>query len=194
VTPGGQLTFSGTANDTDDLVNVEISLRNNTTREQLAADGSWGTDVVGDWYRVSPTGLNAPSYNWSYRTPFTLTPGQYSFSVRATDEIGLTTSSSNQGRLTINAQVANDAFPNGLLNFTSTDSSIETLHLDLAGTATDDKGVAAVRIALEDQDTGRYVQPGGTHGGRLRHPPGHAGHARRHHHDLHARGRPADQG
>jgi PKD repeat protein len=162
VTPGGRLTFSGTANDTDDLVSVEISLRNNTTREQLASDGAWGTDVVQGWYRISPSNINATSYNWSYQTPFNLTPGQYSFSVRATDEIGLTTSSSNQGRLTINAQVAGDSFPNGLLNYTGTDSSIETLHLDLSGTATDDFGVAAVRIALEDQDTGRYVQPNGT--------------------------------
>jgi large repetitive protein len=28
--------------------------------------------------------------------------------------------------------------------------------------ATDDKGVAGARVALEDQDTGRYVQPNGT--------------------------------
>jgi PKD repeat protein len=162
VAPGGQLTFSGPANDEDDLANVEISLRNNTTREQLASDGTWGTDVIQDWYRVSPSNINGPSFNWSYTTPFNLTPGQYSFSVRATDDIGLTTSSTNQGRLTINAQVPGDSFPNGLLNFTGTDSSIEVLHLDLAGTATDDFGVANVRVALEDQDTGRYVQPNGT--------------------------------
>jgi hypothetical protein len=159
VTPGGRLTFSGTANDTDDLQNVEISLRNNTTREQLASDGTWGTDVIQGWYRISPANINNTSYNWSYQTPFNLTAGQYSFSVRATDEIGLTTSSTNQGRLTINAQVAGDLFPDGRLNFTGTDTSIEVLHLDLAGTATDDKGVASVRVALEDQDTGRYVQP-----------------------------------
>ena len=162
VTPGGRLTFSGTANDTDDLTNVEISLRNNTTREQLASDGTWGTDVIGGWYRISPANINNPSYNWSYQTPFNLTAGQYSFSVRATDEIGLTTSSTNQGRLTINAQVAGDAFPDGRLNFTGTDASIEVLHLDLAGTATDDKGVQSVRVSLEDQDTGRFVQPNGT--------------------------------
>jgi hypothetical protein len=162
VTPGGRLTFSGTANDTDDPVNVEISLRNNTTREQLASDGTWGTDVTQGWYRISPANISDTSDNWSYQTPFNLTPGQYSFSVRATDEIGLTTSSTNQGRLTINAQVANDAFPDGRLNFTGTDASIEVLHLDLAGTATDDKGVASVRVALEDQDTGRDIQPNGT--------------------------------
>jgi len=162
VAPGGTLTFSGTANDEDNLANVEISLRNNTTREQLASDGSWGTDVIGGWYRVSPQNIAGASYNWSWTTPFTLTPGQYSFSVRATDDIGLTTSSTNQGRLTINAQVPGDAFPDGRLNFTGTDSSIEALHLDLAGTATDDQGVASVKVSLEDQDTGRFVQPNGT--------------------------------
>jgi PKD repeat protein len=162
VTPGSPLTFSGTANDTDDLVNVEISLRNNTTREQLASDGTWGTDVVQGWHRISPSNIDNTSYGWTYTTPFNLKPGQHSFNVRATDEIGLTTSSTNQGRLTVNAQVAGDAFPDGRLNFTGTDSGIEALHLDLAGTATDDLGVAAVRVALEDQDTGRYVQPNGT--------------------------------
>jgi len=162
VAPGGQLTFSGVANDEADLHDVEITLRNTTTREQLASDGTWGTDVVAGSYRVSPQNINGPSYNWSYTTPFNLTPGQYTFTVRATDDIGLTTSSANRGQLTINAQVPGDLFPNGLLNFTGTDSSIEVLHLDLAGTATDDFGVASVRVSLLDRDTGRYVQPNGT--------------------------------
>jgi len=162
VAPGGQLTFSGTANDEDDLANVEITLRNTTTREQLASDGTWGTDVVAGLYRVSPLNINGPSYNWSYTTPFDLSPGQYTFTVRATDDIGLTTPSANRGQLTINAQVPGDNPPNGLLSFTGTDSSIEVLHLDLAGTATDDFGVASVRVSLLDRDTGRYVQPNGT--------------------------------
>ena len=104
--------------------------------------------------------------------------------MRATDEIGLTTSSTNQGRLTINAQVAGDASPNGLLSFTGTDASIETLHLDLAGTATDDMGVAGVRVALEDQDTGRYVQPNGTMAAAFATLHGDPGLAERDQHDL----------
>jgi hypothetical protein len=103
VAPGSPMTFSGTANDEANLANVEISLRNNTTREQLASDGTWGTDVVQGWYRISPQTISGASYNWSYTTPFNLRQGQYSFSVRANDDIGLTTSSTNQGRLTINA-------------------------------------------------------------------------------------------
>jgi PKD repeat protein len=161
VAPGHPVTFSGAANDDGDLHDVEISLRS-TNREQLASDGTWGTGVTAGWYRVSPLNVGGSSYDWTWTTPFDLTPGQYSFSVRATDDIGLTTPSASQGRLTVNAQVPGDAFPDGRLSFTGTDSSIEALHLDLAGTATDDVGVQGVRVSLQDQDTGRYVQPDGT--------------------------------
>jgi PKD repeat protein len=162
VAPGAPMTFSGTANDDAGLATVEITLRNNTTREQLASDGEWGVDVVAGTFRLGPQNITGTQYNWSYTTPFDLSPGQYTFTVRATDDIGLTTSSANRGSLTINAQAPGDAPPDGTLSFTGTDSSIEVLHLNLAGMATDDKGVAAVRVALEDQDTGRYVQPNGT--------------------------------
>ncbi|MEH1016285.1 hypothetical protein V6U90_24660 [Micromonospora sp. CPCC 206060] len=161
VAPGGAITFSGTASDDGTLKSVEIYLRNNTTRESLAADGTWSVDSVTAYHRVSPTNLDAASYNWSYTT-VPLTPGVYDFRVRATDNLGLTTASTHLGRLTVTAQVPGDAFPNGLLSFTGVDQNVEQLHLDLAGTATDDKGVQSVRVALRDLDTGRYVQPNGT--------------------------------
>ena len=161
VAPGSPVTFSGTAVDDANLKDVEISLRS-TNREQLASDGTWGSNVSAGWYRVSPLNVDGTSFDWTWTTPFSLTPGQYTFSVRATDDLGLTTSTTNQGRLTVNAQVPGDAFPDGRLSFTGTDSSIEVLHLDLAGTATDDVGVQGVRVSLQDQDTGRYLQPDGT--------------------------------
>ena len=84
--PGGPLTFRGTATDDQALATVEVSLRNSTTREGLAADGTWGSgrdlrlpqDLAG---RPEPA-----SYSWSYTMPGNLTPGSYSFSVRATDK------------------------------------------------------------------------------------------------------------
>jgi PKD repeat protein len=39
---------------------------------------------------------------------------------------------------------------------------LQVLHLDLAGTATDDKGVAQVKVALEESDSSRYLQPDGS--------------------------------
>lgn len=162
VEPGSPLTFAGSATDDQSLESVEISLRNSTTRENLAADGTWGTDKIAGWHRVSPLNLTTNSLNWSFTTPFVLTPGSYSFSVRATDRLGLTTSTTNQGRLTITAQVAGDAPPDGRLDVTGTITGGQSLGLDLTGTATDDRGVASVRVALLEQDSSRYLQPDGS--------------------------------
>jgi hypothetical protein len=161
IEPGQRITFAGTATDEDELQSVEIYLRNSTTRESLASDGTWSENSITSYYRISPLNLNAATYNWSYTTA-PLSAGVYDFRVRAIDNLGLNTSNANSGRLSITAQVPGDAFPNGLLNFTGVDQNIDALHLDLAGTATDDRGVQAVRVSLRDQDTGRYVQPNGT--------------------------------
>lgn len=162
IAPGGPLTFSGSANDDESLNSVQIILRNTTTRENLAADGTWGTSAILGWHRISPVNLSSASYNWSYTTPFDLSPGNYQFIVAATDQLGLTTSTTNQGSLTISAQVPGDAPPNGLLNVTGTITGGQVLHLDLAGTATDDNGVSQVRVSLREGDTSRYLQPNGT--------------------------------
>ncbi len=120
VAPGSPMTFRGSANDDEGLNTVEIRLSNSTTRENLASDGTWGTSAILDWHRISPVSLSGTSYNWTYTTPFNLKPGNYTFEVRATDELGLTTSSSNRGRLNIIAQVPGDTPPDGTLNVTGT--------------------------------------------------------------------------
>ncbi|QNE21464.1 PKD domain-containing protein [Kribbella qitaiheensis] len=162
VAPGSPMTFAGSANDDQSLDTVEIQLRNTTTRENLASDGTWSTDVTAGWYRVSPVHVSAPSYNWSYTTPFNLKPGTYTFSVRGTDELGLITASTNQGKLTINAQIPGDTPPDTTITPTGTITGVQVLHLDLTGSATDGQGVAEVRVSLRDQDTSRYLQPNGT--------------------------------
>ncbi|GGO75288.1 PKD domain-containing protein [Nocardioides deserti] len=164
VTPGQPITFSGTATDDEDLAFVEITLRNTTTRENLAADGTWGVDSIAGQYRISPVNISGSTYNWSYTTPFNLKPGSYSFSVSAQDDMGLSTPFNMQGRLNLAAQIAGDAPPDGLLDVTGTITGGQSLQLDLTGRATDDKGVAEVRISLRDQDTNRYLQPNGSMG------------------------------
>lgn len=160
VEPGGRLTFSGTASDDEGLKDVEVSLRNTTTRENLGNDCTWGTNVSAGQCRVSVVDLSGSTTNWSYTTPFNLSPGSYSFTVRATDDLGLTTSSTNQGRLTLNAQIAGDLVPDTTMAFTA--PADESLAVTFAGTATDDRGVESVRVGLRDGDTGRYLQPNGT--------------------------------
>jgi large repetitive protein len=161
VPPGSPITFSGTASDDTSLQNVEIYLRNNTTRENLGSDGTWGLNVGLGLHRISPVDINAPTYNWSYTTPFNLSAGTYTFAVLATDADGLTTPLSNIAQLTLLAQVPGDSPPNGLLNVTGT-QALTTPHIDLAGTATDDIGVQSLKVTVFDNDTGRYLQSNGT--------------------------------
>ena len=160
VEPGGRMTFSGTASDDEGLKDVEVSLRNNSTGERLGNDGSWGTTVSAGNFRVSPVNITGSTYNWTYTTPFNLSAGSYAFTVRATDDLDLTTSSTNQGRLTVNAQIAGDLAPDTTMSFTA--PLDESFPVTFSGTATDDKGVASVRVSLRDADTGRYLQPNGT--------------------------------
>ena len=116
VAPGGPITFSGTPDDDDTPESVEIYLRNSTTRE-IAGRGRH----LGRRHRSRPiTGsrrrTSAPPVQLVLdHGPLNLA-GTYDFWVRATDNLGLTTANSNQGRLTVTAQVPGDAFPNGLLN------------------------------------------------------------------------------
>jgi PKD repeat protein len=163
MSPGSPLTFAGTATDDEGLNRVQITLSNSTTRENLGADGTWGTEVLAGSYRVSgPNDLPGTTYNWSYTTPFNLRPGTYTFRVTATDDLDLTTSNALRGNLTINVQVPGDAFPDSTLNVTGTQPLGQVLHLDLSGRATDDNGIVAVRLSVRDRVTSRYIQPDGS--------------------------------
>lgn len=158
--PGSRITFAGSAADDEGLKNVEISLRNSQTGENLGNDCTWGVGISAGNCRISPVDIGGSSYSWSWATPFDLKPGTYTFSVRATDDEDLTTSSTNQGRLTINAQYAGDGPPDTTMTFIApTDGS---RIVNLSGSATDETGVASVRVSLQDRDTGRYLQANGT--------------------------------
>jgi hypothetical protein len=160
VEPGGRLTFSGTASDDEGLRDVEVYLVNTTTRESLGNDCTWGANVTAGRCRVSVVDLSGSTTKWSYTIPFDLSPGSYRFTVRATDDVGLTTASTDQGRLTINAQIPGDLAPDTTMSFTRPPD--ESLAVSFAGTATDDRGVKSVRVSLRDADTGRFLQPNGT--------------------------------
>jgi large repetitive protein len=162
VTPGQPLTFSGSANDDGKVTAVDIALVNTTTHEQLASDGTWGKDSVPAYYRISLPNLSQASYAWRYTTPFNLTPGSYTFRVRAVDDLGIATSTANSGGLTLNAVIPGDAPPKASLDTVGTVSGLQSLHLDLTGKASDDLGVDQVLVSVKEQASGRYLQPDGT--------------------------------
>jgi PKD repeat protein len=162
VLPGRPLTFSGQASDDEGLARVEIQLRNTTTGERLAADGRWDKTSPVGWYRISPINISGRDYTWTYTTPFDLTPGSYTFSVQAVDDLELETTSALRGRLTLAANIPGDNPPDTAITPSGTQTGVTTLQLDLGGTATDDLGVHSVQVAIRDNDTSRYLQANGS--------------------------------
>ena len=77
VEPGGRMTFSGTAADDEGLKNVKVALRNSSTGENLGNDCTWGIQVSAGNCRISPVNISGSTYNWTWTTPFNLSPGTY---------------------------------------------------------------------------------------------------------------------
>ena len=90
VAPGSPLTFSGLGQDDEHPQQRRDHGCATAPPARTSPRTAPGAPTcIQDWYRISPVNLNGTSYNWSYTTPFNLKPGNYSFEVRATDDLGL---------------------------------------------------------------------------------------------------------
>ena len=180
VAPGSPMTFSGSAVDDKALTSIEISLRNTTTRENLASDGTWGTDAIAGWYRVSPVNLSGSNSTLDLHDAVQPQGGHLLVRRAGDRRPGSDDVVDQPGQAHVNAQVPGDAPPDGKLNVTGTVTGGQSLHLDLAGTATDDLGVKrGAACPCTTATPAKYLQPNGTLGVGLRDPHRHAGHAQR---------------
>ncbi|MET0997761.1 MAG: PKD domain-containing protein, partial [Marmoricola sp.] len=165
VTPGQPITFTGSATDDQEIRSIDVALVNNSTQEYLSNDGTFRRNNGLNVYRLE-SGLSQKTVNWTYTTPYNLTPGAYQFAVLATDNDGITTPQTMWAVAGFTAQVPGNAPPKALVAPTGLQPPMTTLNLSLAGTATDDLGVSEVRVALRDADTARYAnEAGGTQAG-----------------------------
>ena len=167
VQPGENMTFSGTATDDGTIKNVYVALLNNSTGENLTTDGTWGIDNGLNLYKLPAGNVTAPtgtdrSYKWTWTTPQDLTPGNYTFAAVAVDNDDIATPESLWAVMSMNAVVTGDAPPKALISPAGVQPPSQNLTLNLAGTATDNLGVAEVRLVLKDLDTGKYLQQNGT--------------------------------
>ena len=160
VQPGQPMTFTGTATDDGTIKSVYVAMLNNSTGEALTVDGTWGFDNGLNVYKPPVPGTR--KHNWTWTTPQNLTPGNYTFAALATDDEGITTPQASWAIMTMNAVVPGDATPDATLTTQGVQTPSENLTLNLAGTATDNNGVAEVRLVLKDLDTSRYYHQDGS--------------------------------
>ncbi len=125
------MTFAGTASDDEGLKNVEISLRNTSTGENLGNDCTWGVGISAGNCRVSPVDITGSTYNWTWTTPVQPVARHLHLHGARHRRRGPDDVVDQPGPLTINAQYAGDLPPDGTMAFTApTDKS---LTVNLAG-------------------------------------------------------------
>ncbi len=160
VAPGQPITFTGSATDDQEIRSIDVALVNNSTQEYLTTSGNFGRNNGLNLYRLM-SGLAQKTVNWTYTTPYDLTPGNYQFAVLATDNDGITTPQTMWAVAGFTAQVQGDAPPKASIAPAGLQPPTQSLDLTLSGNATDNLGVTEVRVALRDADTARYATADG---------------------------------
>lgn len=156
IVAGTPLTIAGTAADDVGVHIVEIRVQNLQTAEGMAANGTYG---IPGWYRVSLDSPDAPSTTWSATTP-ELPPGVYDIRARAYDSLDVATPTALQPRLSVTSAVPGDAAPDTALDAPGFNQNIDTLVVNITGTATDNNGVQ--RVAVVIRTNFRYLKADGT--------------------------------
>ena len=158
--PGPEIEVSGSATDNVGVTVVRVALQNRDTGQWLQSDGTFGGFAFVGATLTSPVG---PDTTWSF--PINLDPGSYRATVVAVDGAGNADSTRPAVNFTVGDAVVDDEPADSSINAPAEGEAIAGPSVNIAGSATDNVGVTAVRLALQDRDTRLWLQPDGSFGG-----------------------------
>lgn len=147
--PVGAVTLTGTASDDRSVAAAYVALRRNDTQQWLRPNGTWGTGFT--WVPATVASPGATSTGWSLATTLPVAGGYFA-QVRTDDAAGNQNVNPKPGR-SFSAVAAGDAAtPTGTVTSPAANASVPA-PVSLGGTATDDTGVASVRLGIRQNGT-----------------------------------------
>ncbi len=153
--PFATVNVSGTASDDLSVATVEVAAQRSSDNLWLQGNGTWGAgQFYGSALLAAP---GATTSGWTYAVPVSASGG-YTLSVRVTDGAAKTGTANRS----FTVAAADTTAPNGLVSSPTPNQTLTTTSVDLAGTATDNVAVSAVRIAVKNRVTGLWLQADGT--------------------------------
>ena len=155
VQDGDRLTFAGTAEAEAGIESVEVLLRNTVTWEGVGANGNV---QARSGFFILPGTNGETSQNWSYESP-DLAPGTYEAIFRVVDIFGATQRATTEVVIGPDGDDLPNATITGSLRF---QQGLDTLTLELGGTASDDNGVERVVVQIFDAVRRVWLQTDGT--------------------------------
>ena len=156
---GTSVVVSGSASDDVGVAGVGVAIRNRDSGEWLRADGSFGAFQYVSAVVASP---GAVSTGWSFST--VLPEGRWFVMSRAEDTSGNRDSTRPSTRFTTEAVGADVVDPDGIITEPTHRGTSTGPDLSVTGTASDNVGVARVRVSLQNLTTRQWLQADGTFG------------------------------
>ncbi|WP_243058765.1 Ig-like domain-containing protein [Nocardioides sp. SR21] len=150
--PVGAITITGTATDNQSVAAVYVALRRNDTQQWLRANGTYGTGLV--WVPATVASPGATSSGWSFSTALPVTGGYFA-QVRVDDGAGNQNAAPKPGRSFTAVTAGDTATPTGTITAPTAGAQV-TSPVTITGTASDDKGVASVKLGIKHNVTGLW--------------------------------------
>lgn len=152
--------ISGTAVDDRAVATVKVAIRNRATGEWWRGAG-WGPFL---WLNVPLDQPGQASTSWSYhwRPP---AAGDYAVQVRSEDAVGNVDPQSPFVLFSVYDGAPDAVAPETTVAVPSVNQLLPNAPATLAGGATDNSAVSAVRVSVQNRQTGAWWQPDGSWGG-----------------------------
>lgn len=151
--PNGPITFSGTATDNVGVARVEMMIKDRTTNKYWNGT-AWVTGF--SWITPGATlaspGATSTSWSFTWTPPVT---GPYAVSVRAVDAAGNIDATRPFNNFTVVA-AGDTVEPDAKLTAPANNTTVPSGVVTAAGTATDNVGVTAVEVMVQDRATKKY--------------------------------------
>jgi DNA-binding beta-propeller fold protein YncE len=147
--PVGPVTLTGTASDNQALGTVYVALKRNDNNTWLHENGTYGAFA---WLPVTVANPGATTSGWSFSTTLPVTGG-YFMQLRVDDAAG-NQNDPKPSRTFSAVSAGNDAAtPTGTVTSPANNAAVAA-PVTLTGTASDDKGIASVKLGIKQNSTG----------------------------------------
>ncbi|CAN5344055.1 hypothetical protein BH09ACT12_BH09ACT12_27820 [soil metagenome] len=153
-------TAAGSVTDNVGVASLRVAVNDRTTGNWLQANGTWSSSFASRTATLASPG--SASTTWSL--PLTLTTGSYALDIRATDTGG-NQSASLWNPFELDATAPDNAPPSTTVTAPAKQAVVSS-PVTVTGTSSDDKGVAAMRVAVYNRvdSTNKWLQADGTWG------------------------------
>jgi hypothetical protein len=152
--PLGTVHFSGDASDNMGVTNVRVALKNNANGRWWTGTGSSGFSTTYTTWEATLTSPGGTSTGWSWDW-LPRAAGTYTISVEARDAAGNVDPSKPNVVFNVTSEAPDTVPPDTDITQPAAGASLPTGNVSMTGTATDDRQVTAVRLAIVN-GSGQY--------------------------------------